>query len=475
MSQPIRRGTELELEIEKLAFGGRAVARVEGYVVFVDGAIPGQKVLARVRRKKRQYAEAQTIEVLDRGPDYVEPFCEHFGVCGGCRWQQLSYDRQLEWKRRHVLECLQPLAGVDPAQIGATVSSPRQTEYRNKMEYTFSSRRWLSPEEIAAEDVVYDRDFALGLHVRGFFDKLFNVNRCYLQSLDSVAILREVRHWCRASGVPPYNIRTHQGCWRFLVIREGKRTGQTLVHLITGDHPGHEAQVDRLADHLRRTFPAVTTLVHSTNAKKAQVATGNRSRVLWGPGLIEEVVGGLTFRISAQSFFQTNPLGAEQLYAWVEQAAGLTGGETVWDLYCGTGSITLSLARKAERMVGFEVVEEAIVDAYRNAERNGIDNCRFRAGDLKDVLRDAARAGSDLGVPDVIVTDPPRAGMHPKVVQTILDLAPKRIVAVSCNPATLARDLELLQTRYDIERVQPFDMFPHTPHIECVVKLERKS
>ena len=472
MSEILRRGAELELDIEKLAFGGSAVARVDGFVVFVDGAIPGQRVLARIQRKKRQYAEARTVAVLERGPHYVEPFCEHFGVCGGCRWQQLRYSEQLEWKRRQVMECLQGVPGLDTDAVAATVPSPREIEYRNKMEYTFSSRRWLSTAEIAAAEVAYERDFALGLHVRGFFDKLFDVRCCALESLASMAIVREVRDWCRQSGLPAYSVKTHQGCWRFLVIREGKRSGQTLVHLITADHPGHEAAVAKLAEHLLQTYPTLTTLIHSTNTGRAQVAVGERSRTLWGPGFIEERLGDLTFRISAQSFFQTNPYGAELLYACVDRFADLTGAETVWDLYCGTGSIALTLARKAARVLGFEVVEQAVADAYRNAELNGIDNCRFRTGDLKDVIRDAAPAGS--AAPEVVITDPPRSGMHPKVVQSLLELAPQRIVTVSCNPSTLARDLEMLEPRYAVTAVQPFDMFPHTPHIECVVKLERK-
>jgi len=470
-----KKGRELDVEIEKLAYGGQALSRVDGFVVFVDGALPGQRARVRISRKKRNHAEAQLLEVLRQTPDYREPFCEHFGVCGGCRWQDLAYERQLYWKRRHVLECLQHVEGVAEEVVSDAVPSPQVTGYRNKMEYTFSDQRWLSPEEIAAQEVVYDRCFALGLHVRGFFDRVFNVNRCHLPVPESMEILRFIREWCRESGLPAYSIRNHRGFWRFLVLRDGKRTGQMLAHLITGDVPGGASAVDALAETLRARFPALSTVVHSVNTSRAQVAGGPVSRTCFGPGFIEERLEDLTFRISAHSFFQTNPLGAEALYRTVREFAGLTGVETVWDLYCGTGSIALFLARRARAVAGFEAVAEAVEDAYRNCALNGIENCRFRVGDLKDVIGQASDAPAGLGRPDVVVTDPPRAGMHPKVTAALLQLAPRRIVAVSCNPSTLARDLSLLQERYRIMEVRPFDLFPHTPHVECVVRLERKG
>ncbi len=475
MAVNVRRGAELEVEVERLVFGGRAMARHQGLVIFVEGGLPGQRVVAEITRKKRQHAEARVVKVVRQSPDVVAPRCEHFGTCGGCRWQHLDYRRQLYWKQVHVRECLEKLANAGEVAVKPTVGSPFLFGYRNKMEYTFSDRRWLSADEIAAKETRYDRHFALGLHVRGFYNKVFDVNRCHLQSVQSVAILREVRWWCKGSGIPAYNIRNHQGCWRFLVIRDGKRSGQTLVHLISADYPGIREAVDRLGEHLRQVFPGLTTFIHSLSGKKAQVAIGDSSRILWGEGVIEERLGDLRFRISAHSFFQTNPLGAEKLYGTVAEMADLQGHERVWDLYCGTGSIALFLARSAREVVGFEVVEDAIEDAYRNAEVNGIDNCRFRVGDLKDVIARAEDLGSGLGAPDLVVSDPPRAGMHPRVVRALLRLAPKRIVTVSCNPSTLARDLELLQERYTIADVQPFDLFPHTPHIECVVRLERRK
>ncbi|MBC7357940.1 MAG: 23S rRNA (uracil(1939)-C(5))-methyltransferase RlmD [Desulfacinum sp.] len=470
-----KKGTELTCSVEKLAFGGKGVARVDGFVVFLDRALPGQKVRARIVKKRKSYAEAVVLDVLEPSPHQVEPVCAHFGVCGGCRWQDLDYGQQLVWKRRHVEECLEHLGDVLETPVGEVVPSPRTTCYRNKMEFTFSGYRWLSPEEIARKEEAFDRSFALGLHVRGHFDRVFDIGDCRLESPEAMAIVEAVRDFTRRSGLPPYSIREHRGCWRFLVIREGKRTGQRLVHVITGDFPGAEKAVDSLAEFLRESGPHITTLVHSVNRTRAQVAQGDEERVLWGPGAIEEELGNLRFRISAQSFFQTNPLAAENLYGTARDFAGLTGAETVWDLYCGTGSIALFVAGHARKVAGFEVVESAIQDAYRNAALNKVDNCVFRVGDLKDVIRDPAVRGPGVALPDVVITDPPRAGMHPNVIKALLELAPRRIVAVSCNPATLARDLALLSERYRVCRVQPFDLFPHTPHIECVVQLDRKA
>ena len=472
--RPPRKGAEVELNVEKLAFGGKAVARTDGFVVFLDHAVPGDRVQARITRRKSNFAEAYVLNVLSPSPGRCEPFCPHFGYCGGCLWQDIPYEEQLRWKRQHVLECLQHVAGVSEATVEPVVPSPVTQYYRNKMEFTFAGRRWLSPQEIASAEVRYDKDFALGLHVRGFFDKVFNVESCFLESPQAVEILKTVREWAIRSGLPPYNIRTHEGFWRFLVIREGKHTGQTLLHLITTPREGYQRAVDSLTDHLLQRFPDLTTVVHSVSGKKAQVAVGDESRVVMGPGFIEEELGGLRFRISAHSFFQTNPLAAEGLYETVRRWAGFEGYETVWDLYCGTGSIALVVAPHVRQVVGFEVVEEAVQDAYVNCGLNGIENSLFRSGDLKDVIRAALAPGGFGGVPDVVITDPPRSGMHPHVVKAMLEAAPKTIIAVSCNPATLSRDLSILLERYAIEAIQPFDLFPHTPHIECVVKLTRR-
>jgi 23S rRNA (uracil1939-C5)-methyltransferase len=466
----LAQGAEVDLVIEKLAFGGKALGRVDGFVVFVDHAVPGQKVRVRITREKSQFAEARVVQLLAQSPAYTPPFCPHFGFCGGCQWQDLAYAEQLHWKRVQVQECLKHLAGLTPGDILPPVASPDQRYYRNKMEFTFAPRAWQPSEDRAAGKDPSGAANALGLHVGASFDRIFDLEHCFLQSPQATAMVREVRSWCRQSVLSAYNPHNHRGFWRFLVLREGKRTAQTLVHLITSDQ-GEEAAVEALAAHLAARFPAITTLVHSRNRRKAQVARGESSRTLWGPGYIEEQLGELRLRISAHSFLQTNTAAAEGLYNAIRRLGEFTGQETVWDLYCGAGSIALFLAPQVRRVVGFELVPEAVQDAYRNSRLNGLDNCQFLAGDLKEGLRDAAR---HQPAPEVVITDPPRAGMHPQVGQALKELAPRRIIYVSCNPGTLARDLALLQDHYDILTIQPFDLFPHTAHIECVARLERR-
>jgi 23S rRNA (uracil1939-C5)-methyltransferase len=378
----------------------------------------------------------------------------------------------LRWKGAHVQECLEHLAGLSAAELLPPVASPQERYYRNKMEFTFAPRAWLPQEDFAPGQPAAG-GCALGLHVRGFFNRVFDLTHCFLESPQTPDIVREVRDFCRASRLPAYNTRTHQGFWRFLVLREGKRTGQTLVHLITTDQ-GERAAVEALGATLSARFPAITTMVHSVSGKKAQVATGEAGRALWGPGYIEEELGKLRLRVSAHSFLQTNTQAAEALYGAVSRLGEFTGRETVWDLYCGAGSIALWLAPQVRRVAGFELVAEAVSDAYVNARLNGLDNVRFLAGDLKDSIRQMLKEPQGQERPDVVVTDPPRAGMHPQVVQALKELAPRRLIYVSCNPATLARDLALLQDDYELRTVQPFDLFPHTAHVECVARLEKR-
>ncbi len=466
----IIKGTDIELRVEKLAFGGKAVARVGGFVVFLDHAVPGQTVKALITRKRRNYAEARVIETLSQSPDYRSPVCPHFGICGGCSWQDISYEAQLSWKRTHIVECLGHIAGAGETEVAPIIASPETLHYRNKMEFTFSDRRWLLAEELDRE-FARGSVFALGLHVRGLFDKVCNIDNCVLQSPEASSILREVRQWAVKSGLPAYSIRTHQGFWRFLVIREAKSTGRILIHLITSGNPRADESVDRLSDYVRSKYPQVATFIHSTNDKKSQVAIGDSSRVPFGPGFIEERLGELRFQVSAHSFFQTNTLGAQELFEVVSRLAAFNGAEKLWDLYCGTGSIGLYIASRVRSVVGIELVEDAVRDARENCRINNIGNCCFLAGDLKDVIGKA----SQMGRPDIVIVDPPRAGMHPKVAQALLETLPGRIVAVSCNPASLARDAALLLGAYNIKEVQPIDLFPHTPHLECVVRFDRKD
>jgi 23S rRNA (uracil1939-C5)-methyltransferase len=469
----LSKGAEVDLCIEKLAFGGKALGRVGGFVVFVDHAVPGQKLRVQITRKKSRFAEAVLVKLLEQSPAYAPPFCPHFGVCGGCQWQDLGYEDQLHWKRIHLQESLQHLAGLTPGNILPTVASPQQRYYRNKMEFAFAPRPWLPSEGRVEGNHASGGACALGLHVGGRSDQIFNLENCFLQSPRSTAIVTEVRRWCGQSGLSAYNSHTHRGFWRFLVLREGKRTAQTLVHLITTDQ-GDPTAVEALAAHLVARFPDITSLVHSRSQTKAPVALGESSRTLWGPGYIEEQLGDLRLRISPNSFLQTNTAAAEGLYRAISRLGEFTHEEIVWDLYCGAGSIALHLASQVRRVVGFELAAAAVNDAYINSRLNGLENCRFLAGDLKERIREALGAGAHQGRPDVVITDPPRAGMHPQVVQSLLELSPRRIIAVSCNPSTLARDLALLQDRYEIVTIQPFDLFPHTAHIECVARLDRR-
>jgi 23S rRNA (uracil1939-C5)-methyltransferase len=468
LSSPVvARGAEVEFKIDKLAFGGKALGHVYGLVVFVEHALPGQRVRVRITRKKAQFAEGRVVEVLEQSPAYTPPFCRHFEVCGGCQWQDLAYEEQLHWKHLQVQEALRHLKSLNPEAVMTPVASPQPRYYRNKMEFTFAPQSWRAAGESAAS-----RGLALGLHVGDSSEHIFDLEECFLQSPQAPVIVREVRDWCRKSGLPAYNTRSHRGFWRFLVLREGKRTGQALAQVITSDQ-GEAKAVGALGAHLKAKFPGLTTMVHSISRKRAQVARGEASRTLWGPGYIEEVLGGLRLRISANSFLQTNTEAAENLYQAVSGLGEFTGNETVWDLYCGAGSIALYLAAQVKRVAGFELAPAAVDDAYVNCRLNGIDNCRFQAGDLKEQIRQALRIG-DPPRPEVVVTDPPRAGMHPEVVQALLELAPPRLIYVSCNPATLARDLGRLEEKYDVSAVQPFDLFPHTGHIECVARLDRR-
>jgi 23S rRNA (uracil1939-C5)-methyltransferase len=470
---PLIQGAEFDLVIEKAAFGGKALGRVNGLVVFVDHAVPGQKVRVQVTRTKKQFAEARVVRLLTQSPAYAPPFCPHFGLCGGCQWQDFAYEEQLRWKRLHVQESLQHLAGLQPGMVLSTVPSPETRYYRNKMEFTFAPRPWQPNKHPAAGKDSPKGGLALGLHVRFSSEGIFNLEHCFLQSPQTPAIVREVRRWLSAGGLPAYNTRNHRGFWRFLVLREGKRTARTLVQIITTDQGGPQA-VEALAAHLQAQFPGITTMVHSLSRKKAQIAGGEASRTLWGPGYIEEQLGGLRLRVSAHSFLQTNTGAAAGLYDAIGRLGEFTGRETVWDLYCGAGSIGLFLASRVRQVVGFELVAEAVADAYTNSRLNGISNCRFLAGDVKERMREILRTGSQP-LPEVVITDPPRAGLHPQVTQALRELSPRRIIYVSCNPATLARDLALLKDDYEVLTVQPFDLFPHTSHIECVVRLERRN
>ncbi len=477
----IKRGQTLELEVEDLAFGGRALSKVDGLVVFIENALPGDLVSATVYRRKRQYAEARADRILRPGPARVTPRCVHTAICGGCRFQDLDYAQQLAHKERQVAECLTHLGRV-LAPVRPVIPAREQFHYRNKMEYSFGRDA--------------EGRLTLGLHRRGFFDRPFDLERCHIATPISSEIVSFVREAARREALTAYDTRRHEGLLRYLVVREGIRTGQVMVNLVaTESHPAFQS----IAAGVRRAFPAVTSVLLSLTRRKAQIATGEEERVLAGNATITETLGGLTFEISSGSFFQTNTVQAERLLDVALEGLALSGTERVLDLYSGTGTFTLPIAAKAREAIGIESSEVAVRDAERNAARNGIKNVRFWTGEAVEMLRDrlglgtrASGAGAGVGAGagagagpglapgverpeiDAVLVDPPRAGLHAGVVSRLIHLGARKLVYVSCNPSTLGRDLGLLcESRYRVAWVQPVDMFPHTPHIECVATLER--
>lgn len=459
----IKRGQALELDIVRVAFGGKGIAKPEGFTVFVDGAVPGDRALVRVTRKKKNFAEARMLELLRPSDLRIDAPCRYSDHCGGCKWQFLPYEVQLGFKREHVAESLHHIGLLEGVPVHPVIPSEKVFEYRNKMEFSCSDRRWLLPEELGREDI--PADFGIGLHVPGTYFKVLDIEECLIQPARGNDILAETRRYIRDSELPVYGLKSHEGFWRFLMVRHSAARDQWMVNIVTARED--RAAVQPLAGRLRERFPEVVSVVNNVTARKAGIAAGEFEVHLAGDAVIRDRIGDFSFEISANSFFQTNTRGAERLYGVVRDFAGLTGAETVLDLYCGTGTIGLFLSEAAREVVGIEMAESSVADARRNAEMNGVANCRFLAGDMKDVLPAAGVS------PDVVVVDPPRAGLHKDVVPQLLDLRPRRIVYVSCNPTTLARDLALMAEAYDVAEVQPVDLFPHTYHIESVARLER--
>ena len=399
----------------------------------------------------------------------TEPRCPYFGTCGGCKWQHVAYESQLAAKTQSVQEAFTHHGGFADVAVRPALGSEAIYDYRNKMEFSFSTHRWLTPEEIATGQT-FDTDFALGLHVPGNFYKVIDLHTCHLQGDLSRRLLNDVRAFAKEHGWAPWDIRNHVGFLRHLVIRTGERTGEAMVNLVTNGFD--EERMARFAEHLQAEFPEVTTFVNTVNTGKAQTAFGEAIHTIYGPGVIHDRIGPYTFEIAPNAFFQTNTRQAERLYEVARGMAELKPTDHLYDLYCGAGTISLFMAAHVEHVVGVELVEEAVANARANAAANGVENCSFVAGDMMKIFTpDFIR---EHGRPDVLITDPPRAGMHPKVVKQIAELRPERFVYVSCNPQTQARDLQLLADVYAVEEAQPVDLFPHTHHVENVAKLRRR-
>lgn len=455
--------------ITDYAAEGKALARVDDLVVFVPFAVPGDVVDLQVRRKKHSYCEAEIIRIVKPSDIRVKPQCAHFGLCGGCKWQSVPYAEQLKMKQRQVHDQLTRIGKVELPDILPILGSEKTFGYRNKLEFGCSDKRWLTKEEVAAE-TEYTQMNAIGFHITGAFDKILPIEKCWLMDDLHNRIRNAIRDYAYATGMTFFNQRSKHGLLRDIVIRNSD-TGEWMVLVqFHYDEDGDEERAKALLQHIANGFPEISSLLYVDNQKFNDTFNDLDIQVFKGNGYIYETMDGLKFKVGPKSFYQTNTDQALRLYSVARDFAGLTGEELVYDLYTGTGTIANFVARKARKVIGIEYVPEAIEDAKVNSEINGIDNTEFYAGDMKDILTDDFIAAN--GRPDVIITDPPRAGMHPDVVQTIIRTSAKRIVYVSCNPATQARDLALLDQYYKVKAVQPVDMFPHTPHVENVVLLE---
>ncbi len=469
----MKRGDQLTVALEQFALEGKSIARVDGLVVFVTGAVPGDRVRVELTKIKKSFCEARAVEVLTPSPLRAEPRCRYFGTCGGCRWQNVRYDAQLAFKRQHVIDALERIGGIRGVSVNEAIGSASDIFYRNKMEFSFG-RRWLTAEELArrveGDEPAPGEDLALGLHIPGRYDRVLDLEECWLQSTTSMQIVNRVREFALRSGLSVYSPDAQAGYLRNLVIRQSAHTDEIMVNLVTREEDPDVMRA--LTGELLRLFPSITTVCNNITDRPAQVAVGEREVVYHGPGFITERIASRTYRISANSFFQTNTRQAERLYDSARRMARLKLSDVVFDLYCGTGTIALHIADDVRAVVGYEQVPSAIEDARRNAAMNGVGNCTFVQGDLKAALAQKGGRPFDAETPDVMMIDPPRAGMHPDVVRAVLAMKPSRIVYISCNPATQARDVAML-AEYRIEEVQPVDMFPHTFHIENIVALSR--
>lgn len=461
-----------KVAITGVAAEGKALARVNDLVVFVPYVVPGDVVDLQVRRKKHSYAEAEAVKFYEYSAERAKPFCKHYGVCGGCKWQCLAYEHQLKYKQQQVYDALTRIGKVELPEIMPILGSEQICEYRNKLEFTFSNKRWLTWEEVA-QNVQYDNMDALGFHIPGAFDKVLDIEECWLMTGLNNRLRNGIRDFAHRENIPFYDLRSHSGVLRSMMIRTST-TGEVMLLLQARVECDNDmVQLEKVLQYIADAFPEVTSLLYVVN-NKCNDTFGDLEVVAYkGTDVIYEEMEGLRFKVGPKSFYQTNSKQAYNLYKVAREFASLTGDEVVYDLYTGTGTIANFVASKAKKVIGIEYVEDAIIDARVNAELNGFDNLAFFAGDMKDILtRDFI---NEHGRPDVIITDPPRAGMHEDVVSTILFAAPKRIVYVSCNPATQARDLQLLDADYKVVAVRPVDMFPHTHHVENVVLLERRS
>jgi len=481
----VKRGDKSEFLIEKYAFEGKGISRIQredtndkksGYVVFVNGAYPGDRVEARITKTKKSFAEAVAEKILSPSPYRIEAKCKYFGICGGCKQQDLDYLAQVKFKKQQVEEIFRKMGGLSDFEVEDIIPSEKIFFYRNKMEFSFADTRWLTKEEIKSQEFI-DRDFALGLHVPEVYDKVLDIDECLLQSQLSNDILNFTRKFFKGKNSPAYSTKTHRGILRNLVIKQSQREEPVapkkglMVNLVTASED--DQLIREYTSQLIVRFPQITTVINNINLKKAAVATGDYEKVYYGEGYIYDFIGKYKFRISANSFFQTNTLQAEKLYNAALEYADLKGNEILYDLYSGAGTIAVYISDKAKEVITFESSEPAVRDAGENAAINGINNIRFITANLYKTFLPIIEEKS-LPEPDKIIIDPPRGGMHKNTVDDVIKLSPVRIVYISCNPATQVRDIKMLaEAGYKLIKIRPVDMFPHTFHIENVALLIR--
>jgi len=461
--------------VEDYAAEGKSLAKLDGKVIFIEGVVPGDVVDVQLGKNKKDWAEGRPLRFHSYSADRVQPFCSHFGVCGGCQWQMLPYEKQLLYKQKQVRDNLQRIGKVELPEMMPILGAVETRYYRNKMEYTFGNKRFLLKEELNDPSIRNDQDVA-GFHARGMFDKLVDIQTCYLQDEPTNAIRLAVKKFAKENSYTFYDIRNHVGFLRTMQVRLCT-TGELMVNIVFGEE--NKSKREALLNHVMQQFPSITSLLYTINTKKNDSLFDLEPVVYHGKGYaIEKLSAGpggedFQFKIGPKSFFQTNTKQGEQLYKVARDFAELSGNEIVYDLYCGTGSIGIFVSKKAKKIIGVEMIAAAIEDAKENAALNNLKDTAFFAGDVIEVCNDDFFA--EHGRPDVIITDPPRAGMHEKLVRKILDMAAPTVVYVSCNPATQARDLNLLDEKYAVTKIQPVDMFPHTLHIENVVQLKLKN
>jgi len=453
------------LEVIDIADEGKAVCKNDGIVIFIDKAVPGDIVNVKIRKKHKSFFEGSVHSIVQPSTERTTPVCQHFGTCGGCKWQHFSYNMQLRFKQKQVEDAMTRIGKLEHPNILPIIGSAEQTFYRNKLDYSFADRKWLTREEMNVDEPAFEP--GLGFHIPGKFDKVLDINQCYLQADPSNDIRLSVRKYCGENEMPFMNIRKREGMMRGLIIRNTTIGGLMVIVMVYQDEEG---KLNGLLEHLKNNFPQITSLLYVINNKANDTIHDQEIHCYHGKEYIEEQMENLTFRIGPKSFFQTNGKQALLLYQVAREFAELKGDEIVYDLYTGTGTIANFVAHQAKKVVGIEYVKEAIDDAKINSDINKVSNTVFYAGDMKDLLTDDFMEQN--GRPDVIITDPPRVGMHQDVVKQLLKVACKRIVYVSCNPATQARDLEMLSEKYKVVKLQPVDMFPHTAHVENVALLE---